>query len=282
MFGGADPFTDTIVAAPGSSDTFLTVKPGYYYQLGASATVPDGAGNVSNVVVTNNSGLRAFGAITVGGQPVGAETVTINGQAITFVAAAPALHEVLIGASTTETAQNLIAEINAFPGLYDVVASGAANIVTVRAIATGVGGNAITLAEVVAAAGFTISGATLSGGSASGVIGQVANYTVDLALGRIYILETAADIADGDDLEVQYDLGTSTRVTVIDSNLAAEGTLRFISNNAKGTDKNYFWPRVKITPNGEYALKGETWQMMAFSFAVLKPAVGNRVYVRDV
>lgn len=282
MFGGADAFAETIVAAPGSSDTFLTVKPGYYYQLGTSELVPDGAGNVSNVVVTNNSGLHAFGAITVGGQPVAAEVMTLNGQTITFRAAAPGLHEVLIGANTSATAQNLIAEINAFPGVYDVEASGATNIVSVRAIASGVGGNAITLTETVAAAGFTVSGATLAGGSASGVIGETGNYTVDLVNGRVYILETAVDITDGDDLEVQYDLGTTTRTTIIDSNLAAEGTLRFIANNARGTDKNYFWPRVKISPNGEYALKGETWQMMAFNFAVLKPATGNRVYVRDV
>lgn len=282
MFGGADPFSETIVAAPGSSDTFLTVKPGYYYQLGASESVPDGAGNVSNVVVTNNSGLRAFGAITVGGQPVADEVMTLNGATITFKAASPGLHEVLIGASTSATAQNLIAEINAFPGIYDVEASGATNIVSVRAIATGTGGNSIGLTETVAAAGFTVSGATLAGGSASGAIGATGNYTVDLARGRIYILETSPDIADGDDLEVQYDLGTSTRTTMIDSNTSAEGALRFIANNAKGTDKDYFWPRVKITPNGEYALKGETWQMMAFNFAVLKPTTGNRVYVRDV
>lgn len=282
MFGGADAFSETVIAAPGSSDTFLTVKPGYYYQLGASAAVPDGSGNVSNVIVTNNSGLHAFGAITVGGQPVAAEVIHVNGQAITFRASAPGLHEVLIGATTSATAQNIIDEINAFPGVYDVEASGVANIITLRAIASGIGGNSIALTETVAAAGFTVSGATLAGGSASGVIGAVGNYTVDLARGRIYILETSPDVADGDDLEVQYDLGTSTRTTIIDDNTGAEGCLRFIANNAKGTDKDYFWPRVKITPNGEYPLKGETWQMMAFNFAVLKPAVGNRVYIRDV
>lgn len=281
MFGAGDAVDETVVAAPGSSDTFLTVKPGYYYQLGTSDLTPDGVGNVSNVVVTNNSGLHAIGSITVGGQPADTETVTVNGQVITFVAAAPGLHEVLIGASTSATAQNLIAEINAFPGIYDVNASGATNIVSLQAIASGVGGNAITLAEAVAAAGFTVSGATLTGGSASGVIGATLNYTVDLARGRIYILETAPDVADGDDLEVQYDLGTSTRATVIDDNTSVEGALRFIADNPKGTDKDYFWPRVKLTPNGEYPLKGETWQTMTFNFAVLKPDVGNRVYVRE-
>lgn len=282
VFGSADAVTETIASSPGESEVFTNSKPGYYYQLGSSALTPDGIGNVSNVIVTNNSGLHAFGTVTVGAQPVAAETITVNGQAITFRASAPGLHEVLIGANTSATAQNIIAEINAYPALYDVDASGAANVITVRAIASGVGGNAITLAEAVAAAGFTVSGATLAGGSASGVITQVTNYTVDLARGRIYLLENAADIVDGDDIEVQYDIGLSTRLTVIDDNTQVEGALRFISDNPKGTDKDYFWPRVKLTPSGEYALKGETWQTMTFNFAVLKPAVGNRVYIREV
>jgi hypothetical protein len=279
-FGTADATSESVLSSSGESEVF-TAKLGYYYQLGSSATIPDGVGNISAVVVTNNTGLHAFGTATVGGQPTAADTFTVNGQAMTFRASASLAHEVTIGANTQITAQNIIAEVNAYPLLYDVIASGEATVITFRAIASGVGGNSITLAEAVTSASFTVSGATLAGGSASGVIGATGNYTVDLVNGRVYLVETSPDISDGDTIEIQYNIGVSTRLTVIDDNTQVEGLLRFIADNPKGTDKNYTWPRVKLTPSGEYGLKGETWQQMTFNFVVLKPAVGNRVYVRE-
>jgi hypothetical protein len=281
MFG-TEAATSNQAADTGRSETF-TVQKGRVYQLGADDTNPQGVINVTNVVVTNNSGLHATGFITVGAQPVDTETVTVNGQAITFVVASPALHEVLIGPNTVATAQALKAEINAYPTLYDVDASGDANVVNLVAIASGVGGNAITLAEAVLAAGFTVSGATLTGGSASGVIVATGNFEVDTARGRVTLEEEPADIADDDVLEVVYDVLVGERIIVVDDENQVEGRLRFIADNPRGTNKDYFWPRVKLTPAGEFALKGETWQTMTFNMEILQPAQAGwkRVYITE-
>lgn len=267
-------------SSSGESETF-TVYTGRYYQLGSTDDVPSGAKNASNVVVTNNSGIRAFGYITFTGVQTDADTIDINGQTITFRASSPAAHEILIGASGIITAQDLIAEINAYPSIYDVTASGTEGIVTLRAIATGTAGNSIVFTE--SAANLTVTGSgTLANGTASSVIGATGNYEADLVNARIYILEGAADISDGDTIEVDYDLGVGSRFLVVDEQDQVEGALRFVSANARGPDKNYYYPRVKITPSGEYQLKGETWQVMTFNFEVLKPATaGSRVYVRS-
>jgi hypothetical protein len=109
------------------------------------------------------------------------------------------------------------------------------------------------------------------------------NYTVDLDNGRIYILEDAADITEGDDLTVAYDVTAGENVVVIEEGEQVEGSLRFISDNPKGTNKNYYWPYVRLQPTGDFALKGEQWQLMTFQFAVLTPKDGRkRVYVREV
>lgn len=281
MFGA----TATIENQPsdtGRAETFV-VREGRVYQLGSDDAQPQGVMNVSAVVVTNNSGLHASGFINVGGNPTADDTVTVNGEVITFVAASPGEHEVLIGPNIVATAQALKTEINAYPTLYDVRASGDASVINLVAIASGTGGNAITLAEAVTSASFVLSGATLTGGSASGVIGSTGNYTVDTARGRVEFLADAPDVTDGDTVEIVYNVAVGERMIVVDEENQVEGRLRFIADNPRGTDKDYFWPRVKLTPSGEFALKGETWQTMTFNMEVLQPeqAGWKRVYVTE-
>lgn len=278
MFG-TDVVEETATSASGQNETF-TITLDRFYQLGTSVA-PDGVGNVSNVVVTDDTGLHAYGSYTFDANPTAAELITINGQTITFRASAPAIHEVLIGANLLITVQNVIAEITAYPDIYDVRASGEENVISLQAIVNGTAGNSITITETTTAT-VTVSGATLTGGSSAGVV-SAANYEVDLVNGRIHFLSDAPDIATGDVIEIDYDRGVSTRSTVIDGQTQIEGALRYIANNPKGTNKNRYYPRVKLTPSGEYALKGETWQTMTFNAEVLKPVDGvtNRAYVRQ-
>lgn len=277
MFG-TDVVEETATSASGQNETF-TITLDRFYQLG-TGVAPDGVGNVSNVVVTDDTGLHAYGSATFSANPAAADTITINGQLITFRASAPGLHEVLIGDNLLITAQSLITEVNAYPDVYDVTAAGTENVVSFHAIVNGTAGNSITLAE--ASTALTVSGANLSGGAAAGVV-STANYEVDLVNGRIHFLSDAPDIATGDIVEIDYDRGVSIRSTVIDGQTQIEGALRYIANNPKGTNKNRYYPRVKLTPSGEYALKGETWQTMTFNAEVLKPVDGvtNRAYVRQ-
>jgi hypothetical protein len=280
MFG-ASPTDETQGTDTGRSETF-TVLVNRIYQLGADDPLtPQGVINVANVVVTNNSGLHAYGSVTfaAAGVPVDGDTIVVNGQTITFQDASPIIHEILIGATPVEVAQAFKAEINAYPALYDVSASGDANIINLVAIASGTGGNSITLTE--SATNVTVSGATLTGGTASSTIAATNNFTIDAARGRITILEDPADITDGDELEIVYDIQVGAFTLVIDEENQVEGALRFIADNPRGDNKDYYWPRVKLTPSGEFALKGETWQTMTFNMEVLQPAGTGikRVYV---
>jgi hypothetical protein len=109
------------------------------------------------------------------------------------------------------------------------------------------------------------------------------NYTVDLATGRVHLLFDALDITEGDDLTVSYNITGQDSLLVIEECEQVEGSLRFISANPKGTNKNYYWPYVRIQPTGDFAIKGEQWQVMSFNFAVLTPKDGRkRVYIRAI
>lgn len=124
----------------------------------------------------------ASGTATLASNPQANDTLTINGVAITFVAANPVGAEVLIGADAPTTAASLAALINGVPDSTDpdtllpvygtealagtgVTASVASNVVTLHAVAPGTAGNAITLAST-SGGRVTVSGATLAGGAA--------------------------------------------------------------------------------------------------------------------
>lgn len=115
------------------------------------------------VVAWNPVAGAATGSITLSAVGTAADTVTIDGVAITLSAAPAAAHDALIGASATATAQAIKAVINADPESFHVIASGAAAVLTLTAIEPGVGGNAITLAK--SSTAIAVSAATMAGGS---------------------------------------------------------------------------------------------------------------------
>jgi hypothetical protein len=113
------------------------------------------------------AGDYATGGYVVGGQPTAADTITVNGQVITFVAGTPAANQVQIGTDTSVTAQNIRDIINSDPEKYGSVASGSGTTVTLTAIAAGTAGNSIATLEGVTSASFTVAGATLAGANAA-------------------------------------------------------------------------------------------------------------------
>lgn len=275
MFG-SDPVDETQAPVTGAGER-LTVSRGLYYQLGVDDTVPDGVGEVANVAMTDGSGAHATGTVIFSTNPVAGNTVTIAGQAFSFVTTPPATaFQIQIGANPTVTAQGFLQAVNA--SAVPVTASGAGTTITLTANATGVAGNAITLT----ATGPTASGATLTGGTAGLAVPAAGNWEVDLGRGRIHILDDATGIINGQNIDVTYDIVANTRAVVVDEGAEVEGALRFVADNPKGSDKDYYWPRVKLTPSGDYALKGDTWQTMTFNFDVLKKGTMKRVYVREV
>ena len=105
------------------------------------------------------------------------------------------------------------------------------------------------------------------------------NWEVDEDLGRIYILPTAADIPDSTDLQVTYNLTAGTRDQVVSKSTSVYGALRFVADNPKGVNRDYYFPYVKLAPDGDYALKGDDWQSMGFTFEALKKGNLESLYV---
>lgn len=106
------------------------------------------------------------------------------------------------------------------------------------------------------------------------------NFEIDLERGRFYVEIDAPDVTDNTVLRVTYDQEGVSRVTTIARGDEIRGALRFESKNPVGNQHDYFWPYIKLTSNGDYALKGDTWQEMSFNFEVLKKdSSTERLYI---
>lgn len=255
----------------------------------------------------------ATGTVTLStAVPADGDKVTIDGQDIVFKAANPVGMQVLIGNTLGATATNLANFINATPVL-GVTATVVGAVTTLHAIGAGTGGNDISLAKTAATpANITVSGASLAGGTDTtetvesvergtwiqlgvtdatpqGVRGVAnvsidgvddASFIVEGATGRVYINLDADDILDGDDLEISYGVTATVEDIVISKGDSIEGALRFLANNAAGVNKDFFWPYVRLTPDGDFSLKGDDWQNMTFNFEILKrDALVERQYI---
>lgn len=246
---------------------------GSYIQLGLTDGNPIGARNVANVTCAK-AGTQAQGTVTFStAPPADGDTVTVGGHVYTFKAAPAAANDVALGATIAEAAANLAAAINLDAGVQPFFASSAAAVTTITADATGVGGNAITLAKVAATpANITASAATLAGGSAVGTeaVVEAGNYEIDAVTGRVLLLDNALHLVEGDDLTFTYDSAAGTEEIVISAGTIIQGRLEFFADNAAGENRDYLWPYVQIRPDGDFALKGDDWQNMTFSLEILK------------
>lgn len=98
------------------------------------------------------------------------------------------------------------------------------------------------------------------------------DYTVDLALGRVYIVP-GGGISDADVVLVSYTPVAGTRDQVVSASSASlAGALRFIADNPKGANRDIFLPSVTIKPTGTAKLKGDTaeWMQIGFEIEILK------------
>lgn len=105
------------------------------------------------------------------------------------------------------------------------------------------------------------------------------DYVFDPVLGTVTLMAEAVGVEEGDDITVTYDVEASTRARVISRSMTIEGSLRFIAHNPAGDNLDYFMPWVKITPNGDFQLKGDDWQALSFNIEVLKKGSLESIYI---
>jgi len=103
------------------------------------------------------------------------------------------------------------------------------------------------------------------------------DYMLNAELGRIEILE-GGNITKGTNIVVTYDVAASTREVVISGASAIEGSLRYVAQNPKGKNIDYYFPYVKISPNGDFALKGDEWQQIPFTVEILRRPGFEAIY----
>lgn len=104
------------------------------------------------------------------------------------------------------------------------------------------------------------------------------DYVLDADLGRITVLE-GAGIANGTNLVITFDIAAHSRKRIISRSNTIEGALRFIAKNPAGEQIDYFMPWVKITPNGDFAIKADEWQVLPFTLEILKKGSLEAIYM---
>ncbi|AOR76571.1 hypothetical protein [Novosphingobium resinovorum] len=123
----------------------------------------------------------------------------------------------------------------------------------------------------------SISNVTVEVGATTYVVNE--DYTVDLELGLITVLEGGDIVADAD-LEVTFDRAARSRTQVISGDQQVEGAILYVSANPEGAKMDYLLPYVKLGPNGDFALKSDEWQQLSLNIEILKPDDGReRIYV---
>ena len=105
------------------------------------------------------------------------------------------------------------------------------------------------------------------------------DYEMNYDTGILTFLEGSTLAVDGADIDVTFAVKASTRSRVISGSEPVEGAMMYIAFNPKGKNFDYYLPYVKITPNGDYALKGDEWQQIPFTIEALKPTQGEAIYM---
>jgi len=103
------------------------------------------------------------------------------------------------------------------------------------------------------------------------------DYEVDLARGRVYVIP-GGGIVEGSTLGYTATVKAHSLDRVISGSTAVAGCLRFLAENPVGPKIDYFFPSTKLSPNGDYALKGDEWQQIPLTIEILKPTAREAIY----
>ena len=107
------------------------------------------------------------------------------------------------------------------------------------------------------------------------------DYTLDADLGRVTLLTGGSVVTNGDSLTVTYSAPSQTRARITSGRFGVTGSLRYIANNAQGANRDMFFPYVKLTPSGDFNMKGDSWQELTFNVEAMKKDADTAVLYID-
>ncbi|MDP4074202.1 hypothetical protein [Acidovorax sp. A1169] len=105
------------------------------------------------------------------------------------------------------------------------------------------------------------------------------DYNVDLETGRIQIIEGGAITAGNVNFGYTPVASTFERVKT-GSASEIRGALRIVSDNATGGERDFYMPKVTLTPDGDLPIiaEGTDFVQLSFGLEVLKPANAEAIY----
>lgn len=89
------------------------------------------------------------------------------------------------------------------------------------------------------------------------------DYELDADRARVWVIP-GGSIAANATLTVEYGIAASTRDQIISGQEVIEGSMRFLAYNAEGANIDYFMPWVKLSPSGDFSLKGDDWMAITY------------------
>ena len=180
--------------------------------------------------------------------------VSLENLALFFFGTSSTVTQTVIGSATTE-------DIEVEAGLFYQVG--------------------VTLARPQGLRDITVASVEVISPSATAVAGT--DYIVDTERGVIEILPGALFPAGArKTVTVTYTAAAASYDQVISGTSPVQGALFLKATNPVGTVRDFFMPKVELTPNGEYNLKGEDWSVMQFSVEVLKKGSLASLYVNGM
>lgn len=168
-----------------------------------------------------------------------------------------------------------------FTGTAGIItqASAASQVMNVAAIQFGTYVMGVTDAKPTGVRHITVASVTSDPVGTSYVAGT--DYVVDGISGTVTFIE-GGTIEEGDPVIITYAVAANTREQVVSGNDTIEGALRFKSFNPKGPRRDYFMPYVQLSPDGDFALKGDDWLTIPFMLDVLRKGELAAVYADGV
>lgn len=120
--------------------------------------------------------------------------------------------------------------------------------------------------------------AVTSGAGAGTALVMGVDYTMDFDMGILTLLDTSLIHTAPANVNVTYAVRASSRDRVVSGSTPVEGALMYREFNPKGDDHVWYMPYIKVTPSGDYNLKGDDWQTLPMSLEILKPTGAEAIY----